>query len=302
MADHSHHNHAHHTHTRPDTKSRAFVVAIVLNSAFIAIEFFYGWIANSTALMADASHNLSDVLGLVIAWVALVLARKTPDERYTFGLHSSSILAALANAMFILVTSGAIAWEAASRFFEPHQIEGSTVTLVAAAGIVINGFSAWLFVKGSKEDLNIRGAYIHMASDAAVSLGVVISSVLMMQTQLSWIDPATSLLIVTVVVWGTWGLLKESIQLALNAVPSGISLAEIQNHLLELPGVASFHHLHVWGISTTESALSVHLVMPSGYPGDEVMESFSASLLEKFKIRHCTLQFELGHITHACVL
>lgn len=301
--NHSHsHTHDHHTHASPDTKSRAFTVAIVLNSVFVAIEFGYGWAANSTALMADASHNLSDILGLILAWLALVLARKTPDDRYTYGLHSSSILAAVANAMFILVTSGAIAWEAASRFFEPHVIAGPTVTLVAAAGIAVNSFSAWLFVKGSKEDLNIRGAYIHMASDAAVSLGVVISGLIMMQTQWSWVDPLMSLIIVAVIVWGTWGLLKESIQLALNAVPNSIALSEVENHLLSQPGVASVHHLHVWGISTTDSALSVHLVMPSGYPGDEVMDRISSSLLEKFKIRHSTLQFELGSTDHSCVL
>lgn len=296
------HDHAHHTHAVADNPSRIFTLAISLNAVFVAIEFGYGWAANSTALMADASHNLSDILGLLMAWLAWRLSRQVPNDRYTFGLHSSTILAALANAVLILVASGAIAWEAITRFMDPQPQEAITVTLVAAAGIVVNGFSAWLFVKGSKNDLNLRGAYIHMASDAAVSMGVVVSGLLMMQTNWPWIDPAISLVIVAVIVGSTWGLLKESVRLALHAVPAPLELAQVQAHLLSLPGVAAIHHLHVWGISTKDIALSVHLVMPGGYPGDAVMDSFAASLSDKFNIRHSTLQYAQGPRDQACIL
>ena len=220
-----HKGHAHggsHNHGDPTTQGRSFAIAIALNTIFVGVEFFYGWLANSTALMADAGHNLSDVLGLLLAWGAVILARKAPNEQYTYGLRSTSILAALANAMLLLVACGAIAWEAVQRFSEPPAVAGLTVTLVAALGIVVNGVSAWLFIKGSKGDLNIRGAYLHMAADAAVSLGVVVSGLVIMFTGWYWLDPAVSLVIVLVIVVGTWSLLREAIQLALNAVPKHI--------------------------------------------------------------------------------
>ena len=308
MTAHHKHTHAHsgHTHTHNPTgqhkQGLAFACAIVLNAAFVVVEFSYGFIANSTALMADAGHNLSDVLGLLLAWGATILSRKLPNERYTYGLRSTSIMAALANAMFLLVACGAIAWEALQRFSQPPLVAGLTITAVAGIGIVINGLSAWLFVKGSKGDLNIRGAYLHMAADAAVSLGVAVAGVAMLYTGWYWLDPVISLIIVLVIVMSTWGLLRESMQLALLAVPASIDVLEVETYLRQCQGVTDIHDLHVWGISTTESALTIHLVMPAGYPGDAYMDTLVNTLKERFSIQHCTLQVEQGTTHHACAL
>jgi len=300
--DHQGHSHEHsgHHHGAPNNHGRAFVIAIALNTVFVVVEFGYGFVANSTALMADAGHNLSDVLGLLLAWGAAILARKAPSERYTYGLRSTSILAALANAMFLLVACGAIAWEAVQRFSQPPVVAGLTVTLVAAVGIVINGLSAWLFMKGSQGDLNIRGAYLHMAADAAVSLGVVVAGVMMIFTGWYWLDPVVSLVIVAVIVVGTWGLLRESVQLALNAVPANIDVPKIDAYLRQCPGVTDIHDLHIWAMSTTETALTVHLVMPDGYPGDAFMDGIMQTLKTHFSIHHSTLQIEQGTTPHAC--
>jgi cobalt-zinc-cadmium efflux system protein len=302
--DHSGHSHEghHHHHGDPNNHGRAFVIAIALNTAFVAVEFAYGIIAHSTALMADAGHNLSDVLGLLLSLGAAILARKTPSGRFTYGLRSTSILAALTNAMFLMVACGGIAWEAIQRFSEPHVVAGLTVSLVAVVGIGINGVSAWLFVKGSKGDLNVRGAYLHMMADAAVSLGVAVAGVAMMYTGWYWLDPAVSLAIVAVIVIGTWGLLRESLQLALNAIPANIDAVALEDYLRHCAGVADIHDLHIWGMSTTESALTVHLVMPGGYPGDVFMDDIICTLRERFSIHHSTLQVELGTTDHVCVL
>jgi cobalt-zinc-cadmium efflux system protein len=304
--DHDHtHEHAHagaHHHGDPDRQRLAFIVAIALNSAFVAVEFSYGFIANSTALMADAGHNLSDVLGLALALGASMLARRSPSARFTYGLRSTTILAALANAMLLFVACGAIGWEALQRFSQPPTVQGLTVMAVAAVGIVVNGLSAWLFVKGSKDDLNIRGAYLHMAADAAVSLGVVVAGGVILLTGWNWLDPAISLVIVAVILVGTWGLLRESLRLALDAVPAHIDVAAVAAHLGALPGVAAVHDLHIWGMSTTEAALTVHLVTPAGYPGDAEIDAIAEGLAQRFGIRHSTLQVELGTTQHACCL
>lgn len=304
--DHGHdcHSHSggHHHHGDPNNHGRAFIIAITLNSIFVVVEFAYGFVANSTALMADAGHNLSDVLGLLLAWGAAILTRKAPSERYTYGLRSTSILAALANAMFLLVACGAIAWEAVQRFSQPPAVAGLTVTLVAAVGIVINGLSAWLFMEGSKGDLNIRGAYLHMAADTAISLGVVLAGAAMMLTGWYWLDPVVSLVIVALIVIGTWSLLRESVQLALSAVPAHIEMSAVDAYLRQCPGVTDIHDLHVWGMSTTESALTVHLVIPEGYPGDGFMDDITRTLKERFSIQHSTLQVEQGTTDHACAL
>jgi cobalt-zinc-cadmium efflux system protein len=278
------------------------VIAIVLNSVFVVLEFSYGFIAQSTALMADAGHNLSDVLGLVLAWSAMMMARRQPSARFTYGLGSSSILAALANAMLLFVACGAIGWEAVQRFSQPPEVAGITVMVVAGLGLVVNGVSAWLFMRGSQDDLNIRGAYLHMAADAAVSLGVVIAGAVMWLTGWYWVDPALSLLIVVVILVGTWGLLRESVKLALNAVPQGVDLPAVADYLLHLPGVSAIHDLHIWGMSTTQSALTVHLVMPAGYPGDAAVDAISQALRERFAVQHSTLQVEQGTTEHACSL
>ena len=302
--DHDGHSHSggHHHHGSPNNHGRAFVIAIALNVAYVVIEFAYGLNANSTALMADAGHNLSDVLGLMLIWAAAILARRIPSERFTYGFRSTSILAALANAMFLLVVCGAIAWEAIQRFSQPPVVAGLTVTVVAGIGIVINGLSAWLFVKGSKDDLNIRGAYLHMAADAAVSLGVVIAGIAIIFTGWYWLDPVVSLVIVAVIMTGTWGLLRESVQLALSAVPPHIDVSAVETYLRHCPGVTDIHDLHIWGMSTTESALTVHLVIPDGYPGDVFMDDIMQTLKVRFFVHHSTLQVEQGTTDHACAL
>jgi len=301
---HGGHGHAagHHHHGNPGTHGRAFIVAIALNAIFLAVEFGYGYAANSTALVADAGHNLSDVLGLILAWGAVVVGRRTPNERFTYGLRSTSILAALANAMLLLVACGAIGWEAVQRFAQPPAVASVTVMVVAAVGIVVNGLSAWMFAKGSAGDLNIRGAYLHMAADAAVSLGVVLAGLVMFFTGWYWLDPLVSLVIVAVILVGTWGLLRASMHLALDAVPPHIDLPAVADYLRELPGVTDIHDLHIWGVSTTESALTVHLVMPAGFPGDGVVDSITEVLKQRFSVHHSTLQIEQGTTRHACSL
>jgi cobalt-zinc-cadmium efflux system protein len=301
---HSHgHGHGHHHHHAPvPGHGRAFALAIGVNSLFVAIEFVYGFIANSTALMADAGHNLSDVLGLVLAWSAAVLAKRAPSARYTYGLRSSSILAALGNAILLLLACGAIAWEALHRFTAPAPVEGITVSVVAAIGVAINGFSAWLFMAGSKGDLNIRGAYLHMAADAAISLGVVVSGLVIMGTGWTWLDPAVSLVIVLLIVLGTWSLLRESLRLVMAAVPDSVDATAIGRFLAHQPGVSDVHDLHIWAMSTTETALTAHLVMPDGYPGDSAIDEIVARLRHDFAIGHCTLQVEEGTSQHRCAL
>ncbi len=286
----------------PDGNGRAFALAIGLNLAFVIIEFAYGFIAHSTALMADAGHNLSDVLGLMLAWGAAILARSAPKGRYTYGLRGSSILAALGNGLLLMVACGAIAWEAVQRFHQPAPVMGATVAIVAAIGVLINGFSAWLFLAGSKGDLNIRGAYLHMAADAALSLGVVISGLAIMATGWSWIDSAVSLVIVVVIVLGTWSLLRESVQLSMAAVPPGVDADKVRAFLCAQPGVSEVHDLHIWALSTTENALTAHVVMPGGYPGDAALDAITEALRADFTIHHCTLQVEQGTTHHHCTL
>jgi cobalt-zinc-cadmium efflux system protein len=281
---------------------RAFALAIGVNTLFVAIEFGYGFVANSTALMADAGHNLSDVLGLMLAWGAAMLARRTPSGRYTYGLRSSSILAALLNALLLMMACGAIGWEAAHRFANPAPVAGVTVAVVAAIGVAVNGFSAWLFMAGSKDDINIRGAYQHMAADAAISLGVVISGLAIMGTGWTWLDPVVSIAIVMLILVSTWSLLKESLRLVLAAVPDNVDAPKVSEFLRAQPGVTSIHDLHIWAMSTTETALTAHLVMPAGYPGDAAIDAIVQKLKSEHAIHHCTLQVEQGTTVHGCAL
>ena len=249
------------------------------------------------ALLADAGHNLSDVLGLLIAWGAATLGRRTPKGRYTYGFRSSSILAAFLNALLLLVAIVVIAVEAIRRFSEPAPVAGGTVMIVATVGIVINTATALLFMSGRKGDLNIKGAFLHMAADAAVSAGVVVAGFFIVKTGLSWIDPVTSLVIVAVIAIGTWGLLRDSVNMSLQAAPPGIDPLEIGSFLRAQDGVQEFHDLHVWPMSTTETALTVHLLMPSGYPGDTYTARVAAALKEKFGIDHATIQIETDPAT-----
>lgn len=302
-AKHSHHHEHHNPHAHSQLNyNHRFLIAIILNLGFVIIEFVYGLIANSTALMADAGHNLSDVLGLVLAWGASLLAGRAPNQRFTYGLGSSSILAALANAVLLLLVCGGIAWEALHRLAAPPPVTGSIVIGVATLGIIINGFSAWLFLQGSQHDLNIRGAYLHLLGDAAVSLAVVISGLVIGLSAWYWLDPLISLLIVAVIAWSTWGLLRESIQLALFAVPKQVDLSQVAQFLQQQAGVTAIHDLHIWAMSTTETALTVHLVMPAGYPGDVFMDELAQALQTQFSIAHSTLQIEQGTTEHHCCL
>jgi cobalt-zinc-cadmium efflux system protein len=300
--DHHGHGHGHHHDVEPGNMGRAFVIAIALNSLFVVAEFTYGVIANSTALMADAGHNLSDVLGLALAWGAALLARRAPDRQFTYGLRGSSILAALANALLLMVACGAIAWEAIQRFHAPAPVAGWTVSLVALAGVAVNGISAWLFMAGKKDDINIRAAYQHMAADAAISIGVVVSGAVIMGTGWAWIDPLVSLIIVVLIVMSTWSVLRESLRMVLAGVPSSVDPKKVDAYLSTLPGVSATHDLHIWSMSTTETALTAHLVMPAGYPGDIAIDAITARLKDEFAIHHCTLQVEEGTTDHACCL
>ena len=279
----------------------AFAFGTALNVVFVIVEAIFGFLGNSTALLADAGHNLSDVCGLLVAWGASVLSRRTPTTRYTYGLGSSSILAALFNAMFLLTAVGAIAWEAAQRLAHPVPVAGTTVMIVAAVGIAINGATAWLFASGRKGDINIRGAFLHMAADAAVSAGVVVAGAIILLTGWDWVDPAMSLLICVVIVWGTWSLLNDSVRMSLAAVPPNVEPAEVRSYLGQLPGVAQLHDLHIWPMSTTETALTCHLVMPGGHPGDEFLMDAARELQHRFSIGHATIQIETSEATQ-CVL
>ena len=295
------HDHGHaHSHT-PTNFGFAFAVATLLNFALVAVQVVYGLSANSIALLADAGHNFGDALGLLLAWGAHVLARRNPTERYTYGLRSASILSALVNAVMLLIATGAIAWEAIRRFSNPGEVAGLTVMVVASAGIVINTVSAWLLMSGRKADLNIHGAFLHLAADAAVSVGVVVAGALILLFGWTWIDPVTSLVISAVIVWGTWGLLWESVQLSMAAVPSAIEPADVRTYLEKLPGVASVHDLHIWAMSTTENALTCHLVLPGGHPGDAFLADLCHDLEHRFRINHPTVQIEVGD-AGACVL
>ncbi len=297
--DHDHHVPGH-IHT-PASFGTAFAIGIALNLAFVLIEAGYGIVANSMALLADAGHNLSDVLGLVVAWLAAVLANRPPSQRYTFGLKSSTILAALFNAVFLLVAVGAIGWEAILRLFSPEAVAGETVIVVAVIGILINSITAWLFVSGSKGDLNIRGAYLHMVGDAAVSAGVVLAGLAILYTGWPWLDPVVSLVIVGVIVWGTWSLLRESLAMSLHAVPPGLDSAAVRALLEKQSGVVAVHDLHIWPMSTTDIALTAHLLIPGGHPGDSFLMHIAEELHAHHGIGHVTLQVETDPAT-ACAL
>lgn len=279
---------------------RVFAIAVVLNLGFVVVEFLYGQLAHSLALVADAGHNLSDVLALLLAWGAIVLARRRPTPGRTYGLRRSSILAALANAVVLLVVVGAIAWEAVRRFSVPTPVAEQTVIWVAAIGIVINTGTALLFLSGRQGDMNIRGAFLHMAADAGVSLGVVLAGVAILATGWWWLDPVVSLVIVVVILVGTWDLLRDAVNLALDAVPERVDLHGISQYLAGLPKVIDVHDLHIWGMSTTETALTAHLVMTEAVCDDAFLARVEGELHQLFGIEHTTLQIETGHPAYPC--
>jgi cobalt-zinc-cadmium efflux system protein len=281
-----------HSHTARDF-GKAFLVGIALNIGFVIVEAVYGGLAHSMALIADAGHNLGDVLGLAMAWVATILARRTPSETHTYGLRRGTILAALANAMLLLIAVGAIAIEGVRRLIEPAPVASTTVMVVATVGIVINGVTAWLFASGRRGDINLRAAFLHMSYDALVSLGVVVAAGAIWLTGWTRIDPLASLVVAAVILVGTWGLLKDSVGMSLDAVPPGLKTASINEFLERWPGVAAIHDLHIWPISTTETALTCHCVMPGGHPGDDALVRLAQELHEHFGIEHVTVQVEV---------
>ncbi len=283
-AGHSHHHHG-------SDYGRAFAIGIALNLGFVVVEAIYGFIAGSMALIADAGHNLSDVLGLVVAWAGAKMALRSPSRRFTYGLKKASILAALINALLLLVAIGAIAAEAVRRLFNPSLPDGATVMAVAAVGIVINGATALLFARGSAHDINIRGAFLHMTADAAVSAAVVVAGFLILTTGQQWIDPVMSLAIAAVIFWTSISLLKESVWMTLAGVPAGIELDEVEYELSALAGVVAVHDLHVWPLSTTENALTAHLVAPAA-EADQLLATARELLRDRFHIAHSTIQVE----------
>jgi len=288
-----HHDHAGQGHAHaPVGFGRAFAIGVALNLGFVLVEGSAGLVSGSLALIADAGHNLSDVLGLLMAWAAYALSKRPATARYTYGLRGSSILAALFNAIFLLIACGAIALGAIQRFFEPAPIESGVMMAVAGVGIVINLGTALLFLRGSHDDLNIRGAFLHMAADAAVSAGVVVAGYLVLLTDMLWIDPAISLMIVAVIVIGTWGLFRDSLVMSLQGVPGRIDSAAVTTRLGELSGVNAVHHVHIWPTSTTEVALTAHLVMPAGGGDDEFLAETARMVKAEFGIGHVTLQVE----------
>lgn len=305
MASHAHrHSHSHrhsHEHSHghaPANFGRAFAIGIALNLAFVIIEAVFGFIGNSMALLSDAGHNLSDVLGLVVAWVGGALALKGASPRFTYGLKKASILAALANALFLMIATGAIGAEAIRRLFEPSPTQGNIVIVVAAIGIAVNGFTALLFARGRESDINVRAAFQHMAADALIALSVVFAGVLIVWTKELWIDPVMSLIVSLVIVWGTFGLFKESVLMSLAGVPKSIDSDQVELALAALEGVDAVHDLHIWPLSTTETALTAHLVtVRADYP-DALLENARTLLHDRFHIEHCTIQVERHHPSH----
>ena len=295
------HDHSAHGHGRPDY-GRAFAIGIALNVTYVLIEAAAGVLSGSLALLADAGHNLGDVLGLALSWWAAMLSRRQPSGRVTYGLRSSSILAARASAGILLVVTGGIGWEAMLRFADPVPVASRIMIAVAAVGIAVNGGTALLFASGRARDLNVKSAFMHMAADTLVTAGVVAAGIVIGLTGWLWLDPAVSLIVSVVIVVGTWGLLKSAIGLALDAVPEGLDADAVRAHLTAMPGVTALHDLHIWGMSTTETALTCHLVMPGGHPGDAALNGMAHELHAHFGIAHATLQIELADTDEICAL
>lgn len=302
-AGHHHHGHDHGHDHGPAEFNQAFAVGIVLNLAFVCIEGYYGWRINSLALLADAAHNLSDVAGLVLAWGGALAGKLRPDARHTYGWKRASILAAFLNALLLLVAMGSLGWEAVGRLRSPEATQGWTMMAVAGVGILINTATALMFMRGREGDLNIRGAFLHMAADALVSLGVVIGGALYLWQGWTWLDPVMSLAIAVIIVVGTWSLFSQSLHLLFDGVPAGIDLAEVRQELLELPGVADVHDLHVWAMGTSQIALTAHLVLDGGaIDQGGLLHAAEHALEEHFGIAHVTLQLETGAYAAQCPL
>ncbi len=302
-ADHGHthhdshghgHHHAHHVPLDVSRVQRAFLIGVLLNAGFVVLELGYGFFAHSLALLADAVHNFGDVIGLLLAFGASALAQRAPSARFTYGLRGTTILAALANAVLLLVVTGAILLASLDRLRGAVAVDSQLMIWVALTGVGVNLVSAWLFMRGRKQDLNVEAAFVHMAGDAAIAVGVVVSGIVIGRTGWLWLDPCASIAIAVAIVWGAWGLLRESLHLAVQGVPIGIDAPAVRAFLTERPGVRDAHDLHIWAMSTTENAMTAHLVMPAGHPGDEYLETLAAALDERFGLCHVTLQVETG--------
>lgn len=289
---HGHEHHHHHGHHHGPPSARGFALAMVLNGGFVVVELVYGLLASSMALVADAAHNLGDVAGIGLAWTATLLARRPPTPRRTYGFRKATVLAALANAMLLLLTVGAVAWEAVQRLWAPQAVPGLTLVVVAAVGVVVNGTSALAFMREREHDVNRRAAFLHLLADAAVSLGVVAAGAVMMTTGWWWLDPVAGLVVSAVILFTTWSLLRESLAQALDAVPSHVDAGAVRRHLERLPGVEHVHDLHIWPLGATEVALTVHLVIPASHHDAGLLARLSAELREAFGIGHCTIQVE----------
>jgi len=286
------HGHGHHHHAPPTQVSRAFVIGIVLNALFVAAEFGFGLLADSLALVADAGHNLSDVLSLVLAWGAIQLAQRHPTPRHTYGLRRGTIVSSLLSSLLLLVVMAIIAWEALQRLRTPEPVDSNVMIVVAAVGVLINGITAWLLAADRHHDINVRAAFLHMAGDAGVSAGVVLGGIGIALAGWAWLDPLISLVIAAIIVWSTWEVLREALEMSFDAVPRGIDIEAVHRYLATLPGVSSVHDLHIWAMSTTETALTAHLVMPSGHGDDRFLRDTGRHLAERFRIAHTTLQVE----------
>lgn len=294
------HSHSH-DHT-PSNFGKIFFFGVLLNGGFIILELIYGLQANSLALLADAGHNASDVIGLFMAWGAFILTKRQASHKYTYGLQSSSILASLGNAILLLAACVGISWEAIQRFSIPTNPASDIMIIIALIGVLINGFTALLFMSERSHDLNIQAVFTHMIADAAISLGVVVSAIIILKTGWTWVDPLISILIALVIIFGSWGLLKESINLAIHATPKNINISEVKSYLAQLEGIKEMHDLHIWALSTTSTALSVHLLMQNGHPGDNFIREITHHLQHYFNINHVTIQIEIGDTDASCNL
>ncbi len=297
-----HHHHHHGVESGPTSYSRAFAVGVALNTGFVAVEALFGYWSGSMALLADAGHNLSDVFALLLSWGALRLSRVDPDKRHTYGWRRSSQMASLINAVVLFGVSGIIVWESVGRLLHPQPVAEWTVIWVAGIGVIINTATALMFMSGQRHDINIRGAFLHMAADAGVSLGVIVAGLIVLFTSQTWIDPAIGLLIVVVILYNTWDLFRESLDLMLDAVPPDIDPDAVRKYLESIPGIRSLHDLHIWALSTTQTALSVHLIKPDSYLDDVLLERLARELRSRFDIDHATIQLERGRPEHACPL
>lgn len=295
--NHEHHNHSHIKEGDFDTK---FKIGIGLNLAFVAIEFIFGLIYDSLALIADAGHNLSDVIGLVIALGASYLVRRKPTKNFTYGYKKSSIIGAQINSLILLVAIGIIIWEAINRLTSPIEVEGTILIIVAGVGVVINGITAFLFVGGKDADLNIKGAYLHMLADTLISLGVVVSGIIILYTNANWIDPFLSIVIAIVIFWSTWKLLQDSTKLSLDGVPDNIRIDEVKKYFSSSPEIIDFHDLHIWALSTSETALTVHLIINKDYNNDTALKKINTDMDSKFGISHSTIQIEERDCSNGC--